>query len=321
MNDNLDDRCKQTAADEAQELLDAAEERVARCLTIAEDADVALLAAQQSHQTSSSEISRARVKETEIKRDAAHARLSNEDFSKSELFKDLLRLQRIAHTSCTPGEYYSTYTGECGPDIDECVLDIDNCSSEEWCENTPGAFRCIQCPPNHVVTEDGLTCVPTVIDECAQELDDCPNTHYCEDRENGFECIPCEQGFEADEDGLACNTDIDECILDDDDCAVTHYCSNTPGSWDCVLCDPGFEASADGLSCTTDIDECVRDTDGCGSDSTTRDGFDGTGPSRDWACWDRRAARRGALGRSGYVEQSTQIVAGPGPFMGVVDEN
>ena len=41
-------------------------------------------------------------------------------------------------------------------DIDECVIGVDNCSSDGTCYNTPGGFNCV-C--NQGYTGNGVVCI------------------------------------------------------------------------------------------------------------------------------------------------------------------
>lgn len=104
-------------------------------------------------------------------------------------------------------------------DIDECVLDWDNCDKAlTTCVNTPGSYIC-SClyKLNHVW--DGQACVGEGNKQI--EIDHIKKdkliTHLT----------------------LTCLLDIDECALDLHDCPASADCVNTPGSYNCS-CKSGF---------------------------------------------------------------------------------
>jgi hypothetical protein len=121
----------------------------------------------------------------------------------------------------------------CNQDIDECVLDTDDCDgTNEFCTNNPGSFDCSPCPSGFTADADGLACNQD-IDECTLATDNCDAvTQYCSNTPGSFDCPACPSGFTADMDGLGCNQDIDECA-DANACPDLQICMNNIGSFTC----------------------------------------------------------------------------------------
>ena len=86
--------------------------------------------------------------------------------------------------------------------IDECALNLDNCSQNATCNNVdlPGTFTCT-CLPGF--SGDGVVCDD--IDECALNLDNCSANAVCLNLPGTFAC-DCIDGFVGD--GVTC-TDPD----------------------------------------------------------------------------------------------------------------
>ena len=97
--------------------------------------------------------------------------------------------------------------GNCEIDIDECLVETDNCSENADCSNTTGGF---ECTCNAGYSGDGVTCED--IDECVDGANNCSVNATCTNNEGGFDCA-CNPYFTGD--GLVCD-DIDECIPDTD---------------------------------------------------------------------------------------------------------
>ncbi|XP_078372759.1 uncharacterized protein LOC144656412 [Oculina patagonica] len=168
------------------------------------------------------------------------------------------------------------YGDKCQLDIDECILNTHDCSSDADCSNDVGSFQCT-CFPGF--TGDGKTCQD--IDECTLNTHDCSPDADCSNDVGSFKCT-CKSEFTGD--GQRCE-DIDECILNTHDCSSDAACSNDVGSFQCT-CNPGF--TGDGKTCE-DINECsstatnncdqaasCTNTDGS-FQCTCRDGYSGDG--------------------------------------------
>jgi hypothetical protein len=82
-------------------------------------------------------------------------------------------------------------------DIDECELDLDNCSpNNARCINTVGSFRC-ECLLGF--TGDGIDCED--IDECELGMDNCDPIARCVNTIGSFRC-ECPSGYSGD--GIVC---------------------------------------------------------------------------------------------------------------------
>lgn len=174
-------------------------------------------------------------------------------------------------------------TGSGCVDIDECLLESDDCVDPATCANVPGAFTCecpegygyvsdgnggCVCPPGF--TDSGTACVDA--DECALETDNCTGAATCQNVEGGFICeCPEGTGYVPDESGgCSCNpgyldtgvgcTEIDECEQGTDNCIEPATCINQDGWFQCQ-CPDGYYWS--GAACY-DIDECAWGWDDCG---------------------------------------------------------
>ncbi|KAG6456287.1 hypothetical protein O3G_MSEX009658 [Manduca sexta] len=66
-------------------------------------------------------------------------------------------------------------------DINECVIENNQCHSTQVCVNTDGAYRCT-CPPGYVALGLGQRCLD--INECEQDI------HGCE-----FACVNVAGGY------------------------------------------------------------------------------------------------------------------------------
>ena len=140
-------------------------------------------------------------------------------------------------------------------DVNECTLEIDNCTNTQVCENTVGSFVCVEkcvemgcshsctdavctCPQGMELGPDNLTC--TDIDECALGIhicvdnSDCVNTRLARSSPRGYNCY-CSIGFTYSIDnGVFSCRDIDECMAGTHTCQEHEICSNTDGSFDCI---------------------------------------------------------------------------------------
>ncbi|KAJ8038778.1 IgGFc-binding protein [Holothuria leucospilota] len=132
-------------------------------------------------------------------------------------------------------------------DIDECVLQTDDCSDQADCSNTPGSYNCTCQDGYFDVNGDGRVCQD--IDECVSVPPVCDSRAECTNTNGSFICT-CNTGFEGD--GRTCE-DIDECARNLDNCDKNADCFDTVGSFNC-LCQDGW--SGDGVNCTN-IDECL----------------------------------------------------------------
>ena len=67
------------------------------------------------------------------------------------------------------------------PDLNECKLRTDNCTSEQYCTNTAGSFKCI---------------------DCHKSCQGCTGS-------SSAKCMSCAEGFYQDDETCVGNYDID----------------------------------------------------------------------------------------------------------------
>lgn len=163
--------------------------------------------------------------------------------------------------NCNPG-YGNTGnvpTGVC-IDLNECVLETDNCHPNATCTNNPpGSFTC-ECNPGYLGT--GVSCTDS--DECATGIDQCDDNAVCTNTTGDYTCA-CNPGFTDEGVGRVGDcVDIDECTDNLDNCNVNATCNNTSGSFQCV-CNTGY--AGNGVTCD-DVDECTLMTDNCNDNAT-----------------------------------------------------
>jgi cysteine-rich repeat protein len=169
--------------------------------------------------------------------------------------------------TCVVEKGYSCLGGTC-VDVNECMDDEDNCSSDAACANTTGSFTCT-C--NSGFAGNGVTC--TDIDECLADNGGCGNATFYRCTNNVGVAPTC--------------ADIDECLADNGGCgnATFYRCTNNTGAAptcadidECATNNGGCGA-ASAYSCTnnvgaapscTDINECTAGTHNCSSQATCR---------------------------------------------------
>ena len=110
-------------------------------------------------------------------------------------------------------------------DIDECMVNMDNCADNAVCMDTDGSYTCT-CNPGY--TGDGVMCSGRS-NVCAQKNVSLKQCHEC-----ALRLII-----------HSCTTDNDECT-GANDCDPNADCENTPGSYTCS-CQDGY--SGDGYGC------------------------------------------------------------------------
>jgi len=138
-------------------------------------------------------------------------------------------------------------------DIDECALELDDCSDFAACSNTEGGYACA-C--NAGFKGDGASCID--IDECSLGLANCDVQAICSNNNGGFECV-CKDGFEGD--GTTC-ADIDECAQGLVTCENGKVCLNNGGGYWCV-CPKGYKFNKVQQLCV-DKNECLwKNNGGC----------------------------------------------------------
>jgi Calcium-binding EGF domain len=160
---------------------------------------------------------------------------------------------------CATGEVCVLAAGKtsCAKDVDECLLNTDNCDDmPEACRNVKDSFECV-CPEGDF-TGDGIGsegCVDK--NECgsglAGALAACgTGATACTNMSPGYACT-CGNGFTGS--GSEACVDIDECLkgLATACGAGATACMNTPGSYRCT-CPSGL--TGDGATACADIDEC-----------------------------------------------------------------
>ncbi|KAI3369245.1 hypothetical protein L3Q82_007788 [Scortum barcoo] len=161
-----------------------------------------------------------------------------------------------AHCSCFPGFLLMT-DGHMCEDIDECVLQTDNCGMGFLCENTVGSFLCNakhKCISGFTQDSHG-NCID--INECSNLSEPCNSGFNCINTVGSYICqmksIMCSQGYHTSLDGAKCD-DIDECQMGTHRCGVGQICHNLPGSYRCD-CQTGYQYDTLRKVCT-DVDEC-----------------------------------------------------------------
>lgn len=77
---------------------------------------------------------------------------------------------------CLPGWKTDSVTKACHTDIDECANELPNCSRDPLveCINTPGSFKCGECPAGFI--GNGFTC--NDINECEYENGGCSTSPF-----------------------------------------------------------------------------------------------------------------------------------------------
>ena len=129
--------------------------------------------------------------------------------------------------------------------VNECILDLDDCSDKALCMDSSGTIEGYTCECFDGFLDDdannaGRTC--TDIDECSDGSNDCNENATCTNTSGGFTCF-CNSGYTGD--GRTCD-DIDECGDKVDECDALGICTNEVGGYTCE-CPEGY--AGDGYSC------------------------------------------------------------------------
>ena len=153
--------------------------------------------------------------------------------------------------------------------INECALNLHNCSDDAFCTDIVGGFTCT-CEQGY--SGNGVTCTSTQsitliqdisffsltdINECSLNTDNCDANAACADTEGSFTCS-CREGYNGD--GITCTgiqsntlhsvalrivSPANTCAPECDDNA---RCLDDAGTLSCV-CIQGFQG--DGMTCTS----------------------------------------------------------------------
>eukprot|EP00117_Sycon_ciliatum_P009054 scpid1187/ scgid4064/ Laminin subunit alpha-5; Laminin-10 subunit alpha; Laminin-11 subunit alpha; Laminin-15 subunit alpha len=127
-------------------------------------------------------------------------------------------------------------------DINECILDSDDCHTDATCFNhLNGTYSCA-CSSGY--TGNGTSCPD--LDECATMTHDCSMLAVCTNTDGSYNCA-CNSGYTGN--GTSC-IDVDECMSSP--CHTNATCVNNPRSYSCA-CLPGYTGS--GVLCQ-DVNEC-----------------------------------------------------------------
>lgn len=184
--------------------------------------------------------------------------------------------------SCREGFQLAQDSRTC-QDIDECTLNLHDCTETETCINEVGTYVCYDSPEFENDTIDYENKCPTGykfnfekgvcddIDECQFSLI-CVSPQVCKNTIGSFICEDnsprCPPGFHYKAAILDC-ADIDECITGEHDCnKESQICLNTKGNYTCVdkaskhTCPPGFKKNAVTQFCE-DINECEEEENLC----------------------------------------------------------
>ncbi|KAK9889124.1 hypothetical protein WA026_004393 [Henosepilachna vigintioctopunctata] len=126
---------------------------------------------------------------------------------------------------CDQGWTKSGSAPDCSVDVDECKMDRPPCSVNPLvaCQNTPGSFRCAQCPAGY--TGNGFYCID--IDECALFNGGCsmePRVE-CINIVGSRKCGACPPGYQGD--GITC-TYKGICNVNNGGCHPLATCKNNP---------------------------------------------------------------------------------------------
>ncbi|XP_069694529.1 fibrillin-2 isoform X2 [Periplaneta americana] len=169
---------------------------------------------------------------------------------------------------CRPGYSYS-YTRKACLDVNECLMDLHNCSVRdgEECVNMPGSFMCKlspKCPQGYKYNKITLKCEDE--DECALGTHNCNPSERCVNNAGSFWCNPsCRAGYKIDPQNPQNCVDIDECQEIVDTCIRNkERCKNTDGSFICESifdCPTGYRRAQNDLC--MDVDECAEDRHNC----------------------------------------------------------
>jgi hypothetical protein len=171
---------------------------------------------------------------------------------------------------CPPGYADPRGNGSQCEDINECATNNGGCDLVSACTNTPGSFRCGDCPSGYT----GSSGHCTDIDECATGNGGCDSRTTCTNIPGARTCGACPPGLTGT--GATGCTDIDECLTSNGGCDANATCTNTTGSRLCT-CKNGY--NGDGISCA-DINECLTSNGGCDANATCTN----TTGSRTCAC-------------------------------------
>jgi MYXO-CTERM domain-containing protein len=115
-------------------------------------------------------------------------------------------------------------------DIDECVLNTDDCDPLATCTNTPGSYTC-GCNPGY----EGNGAMCSDIDECALGTNNCHDHATCTNMPGSFTCM-CHNGYYGD--GVMCATVCGDGFVAGDE-----------------SCDDGNKVNADGCNASCIVEE------------------------------------------------------------------
>nr|XP_026692192.1 zonadhesin-like isoform X3 [Ciona intestinalis] len=162
----------------------------------------------------------------------------------------------VAQLICKLGLYIGTTTapstvaGTTLPAVNECDLNLDNCSANATCSNTETGFEC-SCTTGY--EGDGLNC--TDVNECLEVT--CDDNALCVNTPGSYGC-ECKKGFLGREGTCL---DINECSTNVFLC--DQRCRNTFGSYECS-CFSGYTVQNNSIC--ADIDECDTNIKLCNDD-------------------------------------------------------
>ncbi|KAF9802936.1 hypothetical protein SFRURICE_015533 [Spodoptera frugiperda] len=107
----------------------------------------------------------------------------------TSVFFDVIVTENLDHSDrgpCDPGYRHNASYNTC-EDIDECVLETNQCHSTQVCVNTDGGYRC-SCTPGYLALAAGQSIIVVFsdINECELETDGC--SHSCVNTAGGYAC-------------------------------------------------------------------------------------------------------------------------------------
>ena len=157
-------------------------------------------------------------------------------------------------------------------DINECMLETDNCHDDAVCTDTDGGFTC-ECKDGY--SGDGVSSCDVIPDNECAPTNPCGDNTMCNDptptaTSTGDYVCSCASGFSGTTTtgGPASCANINECDLQTDNCHADAVCTDTVGSFSCN-CKDGF--SGDGVSSCDAIPDDECNPNPCGANTVCRD--------------------------------------------------
>jgi hypothetical protein len=113
--------------------------------------------------------------------------------------------------------------------MNECRMNLHNCSENALCLDTPGSFFCL-CRPGF--SGDGVQC--TDINECVERASACGPSEVCVNTDGSFTCREVIREPQP----------VNECEIGDGPCDANAVCTDTIQSFNCT-CSEGYTGNGD----------------------------------------------------------------------------